>query len=106
MTREEAIAQATGWLDHHGHDFGTLRYARYMWDFRSGLDLACDRLAWQFFFLPSPFGSGIHLPNCFRLNHGWLVVFDPPDQPAENPEQTIVLWVDEVRGSVEGRVPD
>ena len=95
---------ATNWLRDNDHTFGSLRYARYMWDFSSGLGLACDYLARHFIFVPSPFGPGIQLPRYFQLAHGWLVVFNPDDQEAENPDECAVVWVDESRGSVRGKV--
>jgi hypothetical protein len=76
-----------------------------MWDFRSGEGLACDYLARHFVYIPSPFGSGLQVPRYFQMKHGWLVVFNPNEQEAENPDQCVVVWVDESRDTVRGRVP-
>lgn len=105
MTREEVIAVATDWLQGSGHSFGSLRYARYLWDFRSGLGLACDNLARHFVYIPSPFGPGVQMPRYFQMEQGWLVVFNPPERDAENSDECVVVWVDESRGTVQGRVP-
>ena len=105
MTNEEAIVVATDWLRDNDHSFGALRYARFMWDFRSGLGLASAYLARHFFYIPSQFGTGVQLPRYFLLEQGWLVVFNPDEREAENPDECVLVWIDEWRGTVRGRVP-
>src|SRR2546423_610804 len=92
-------------LEETGNIAGSLRYARYLWDFRSGLTVACDQQANRLFYIPSPFGPSPQGLFLHRLTHGWLVVFNPPDREAINPEECIVAWVDEADSHVRVALP-
>ncbi|MBI2805929.1 MAG: hypothetical protein HYX68_13190 [Planctomycetes bacterium] len=104
MTKAEAIANATAWLNERRFAIGSLRYCRYMWDFRSGLELACDRQVGRLTFVPSPFGGELFVLPTYSLSHGWLTVFNPEARDAETPEQCVIVWIDEVSGEISGRM--
>lgn len=104
LNRDEAITVAKDWLQIRDHLFGSLRYARYVWEYSSELGVACDYLVSKFVYIPSPFGLTINLPQSFRWEQGWLVVFNPHGREAENSDQCVLVWIDEVRGTVQGKV--
>ena len=105
LTENEVIAFAIDWIRTYGRKFGALRYARYMWDFRSGLGFEGDRLARHFVYFPTPHGRYIQLPEYFEFKQGWLVVFNPQEREAENPDECALLWIDDSSNSVREKVP-
>jgi hypothetical protein len=105
MTRDDAISRSTDWLERNGHRVGPLRYASYLWDFRSGAELSNRQLLFHLLYIPSPHGRIRSWPSAYVLTHGWLVVFDPASGPARCPEDCPVVWVDEAGESIRGYMP-
>jgi hypothetical protein len=101
MTREEAVAAASDWLQSRSHRVGVLRFAGYAWDFRSGYGLWNGLFTRGLITIPSL----DTLPPIFWLVHGWLVVFNPSGSEPEHPDGCVVCWVDEVSGRIRGRFP-
>jgi hypothetical protein len=111
MLRDEAIRAATAWLRSRDQEFGGLRLACYRWDYRSGCELWGRQYTRGLVTIPT-LGNVLGAPRrplvrleCYRLVHGWSVVFDPSGHLPEGPEDCFAVWVPEAGGPVRCRQP-